>query len=317
MYLCYLDESGSPEIGKDTPHFVFLGLAIPATTWRRKDTEINRIKGQYGLVGKEIHASWMARRYVDQEKTQGFDAMDWVARRQAVQRARDAVLLRIAALKGPEQTKNARKNFRMTASYIHLTRDQRLACLQATADVVGSWNDCRLFAEAIDKSSFGAQPPKQPPFEEAFAQVVSRFHAFLEERGGERDHGLLVQDNNPTAAGRLTQLMRSFHQAGTLFTQIRRIVETPLFVDSGLTSMVQLSDLCAYATRRFFENNEAELFDRIYPLFHRSGGRLVGLRHYTGTRTCQCRVCLDHGRSRPAPTTQRKSTTRRQTRPRA
>ena len=28
MYLCYLDESGSPEIGKDTPHFVFLGLAI-------------------------------------------------------------------------------------------------------------------------------------------------------------------------------------------------------------------------------------------------------------------------------------------------
>jgi hypothetical protein len=273
--------------------------------------ETNRIKGQYGLLGKEIHASWMAGRYVEQEKTQGFEALDWAARRQSVEKEREAVLLRIAALKGPEQTKNAKKNFRMTAPYIHLTRDQRLACLRSIADLVDSWYDCRLFAEAIDKSSFGTQPPKQPPFEEAFAQVVSRFHAFLEERGGDRDHGLLVQDNNPTAAGRLTQLMRSFHQAGTLFTQIRRIVETPLFVDSGLTSMVQLSDLCAYSTPRFFENNGVDLLDRIYPLFHRVGKRLVGFRHYTGMRKCQCRVCLDHGRPASIPASPRRPATRR------
>lgn len=294
MYLCYLDESGSPEIGKDTPHFVFLGLAIPATTWRRKDAEINRIKGPYGLTGKEIHSSWMARRYVEQEKIQGFEALDWDARRKAVEREQQAVLLRIAALKGPEQTRNVKKNFRMTAPYIHLTRTQRLPCLSSITEVVGGWYDCPLFAEAIDKSSFGTQSPKHPPFEEAFSQVVSRFHAFLEGRGGDRDQGLLVQDNNPTAASRLTLLMRSFHQAGTLFTRIPRIVETPLFVDSALTSMVQLSDLCAYATRRFFENNETDLFDRIYPRFHRVGRKLVGLRHYTGTRACNCKVCSEH-----------------------
>jgi hypothetical protein len=83
---------------------------------------------------------------------------------------------------------------------------------------------------------------------------------------------------------------------GTTFVAIDRIVETPLFVDSELTLMVQLADLCAYATRRFFENGETDLFDRIYPAFDRVGGKVVGLRHYTGKNKCKCRVCVDHGR---------------------
>ena len=108
---------------------------------------------------------------------------------------------------------------------------------------------------------------------------------------------IIVQDQNRAASKHLTDLMRRFHAQGTFFTKIPRLVETPLFVESGLTSMVQVADLCAYAVRRFFENGETDLFDRIYGRFDRKpSGTLVGLRHYTGDVTCSCRVCKDHGR---------------------
>jgi hypothetical protein len=57
-----------------------------------------------------------------------------------------------------------------------------------------------------------------------------------------------------------------------------------------------MADLCAYAVRRFFENGETKLFDRVYGRVHRSGVRLVGMRHFTGPLPCDCRVCRDHRR---------------------
>lgn len=292
MFLCYLDESGSPELGRGTSHFVLLGFCIQAIYWRGQDAQIAAVKRQYGLENEEIHTGWMTRRYLEQERIAGFAAMDWAARRAAVEQERRATLLRVAALKGPQAVQEMRKNYRKTAAYVHLTRDERFALLRELADIVGSWGACRLFAEATDKRTFQAQPPRRPPLEEGFEQVVTRFHHFLAAMG--RDAiGLLIQDNNPTAARRLTELMRGFHRAGTMFTNIPQIVETPFFVDSRLTSTVQLADLCAYATRRFFENGETDLFDRIYPRFDRSGTRLVGIRHYTGQNICNCRVCAD------------------------
>jgi hypothetical protein len=61
--------------------------------------------------------------------------------------------------------------------------------------------------------------------------------------------------------------------------------------------MVQIADLCSYATRRFFEKGETDLFDRFYKVFDRASGKLVGLRHYTGKMQCACLVCVDHVRT--------------------
>jgi hypothetical protein len=57
---------------------------------------------------------------------------------------------------------------------------------------------------------------------------------------------------------------------------------------------VQVADLCAYATRRYFENDERDLFDRIYSRFDRAGSAVVGIRHFA-PESCPCRVCKDHG----------------------
>ncbi len=45
--------------------------------------------------------------------------------------------------------------------------------------------------------------------------------------------------------------MKSFYDKGTNWTDLEHIIETPLFVDSELTSLVQIADLCAYAIRRY------------------------------------------------------------------
>ena len=277
-----------------TSHFVLLGVSIQAETWKAKDAEIERIKTRSGLAGSEIHTGWLSRRYLEQERIKNFELLGPAKRREAVQRARDEFLVRKAALKGAASVQEDRKNFRKTAPYIHLTMNERRELLRQVADALSRWDDCRLFAECTDKLSFKGVSPKVPPFEEAFTQVVSRFHSYLESLTP-LEQGLLVQDRNETMARRLTDLMRFFHKSGTRWiTKIHHIVETPLFVDSQFTSMVQVSDMCAYATRRFLETNDADLFDRIFPKFRSDGKRLVGIRHYVGSRHCKCRICTAH-----------------------
>ena len=87
--------------------------------------------------------------------------------------------------------------------------------------------------------------------------------------------------------------MEKFHQSGTLWVNVKNIVETPLFVDSQLTSMVQIADLCGYALRRYLESNEEELFDLVFQRADRKDGVVVGVRHFT-TMNCSCKICAAH-----------------------
>jgi hypothetical protein len=288
VYICYLDESGTPEAGATTDHFVLLGLAIPANTWKQKDAEVYALKGKYGLQDCEVHTAWMLRDYPEQRTIPGFEKLDWPSRRRAVIGVRS---LNLGRLRTKKQERELLKNYRKTAEFVHLTRAERQQVIGELADVIGSWADGRLFIEAQSKRHTGGSAR----FDFAFEQVVSRFDTFLKNSGGA--NGLLVQDNNQTVELKLTEAMRRFHQMGTEWTKIGHVIETPLFVDSALTSMVQMADLCAYATRRYFEKGEADLFDRVKALIDsRADGTLVGIRHFTGKHRCTCEVCVQHGR---------------------
>jgi hypothetical protein len=316
MYFCYLDESGTPELGAQTSHFVLLGVAIPATAWYDKDARVDRIKAKYGIKNAELHTGYIARNLPEQNKIPDFAKMDAVKRRLAVQSVRDQELIKAAALRSTDKVKALKKLYAKTRDYIHLDQAQRTQLLREVADEVGNWTDIRLFADALDKTKVA---PNTVVFDFAFEQVVARFHTFLVTREsirqkylathasnrtkGADNYGLLIEDNNETHSKRLTEMMRRFHSGGTWWTHIHRIIETPLFVDSSLTSMVQVADLCAYATRRFFENGETDLFDRIFSRFDRRGSKVVGIRHYTGANPCTCKVCLAHGRRTPPPKT--------------
>ncbi len=91
-----------------------------------------------------------------------------------------------------------------------------------------------------------------------------------------------------------TELMHRYRKSGTLWTSIDRIIETPLFVNSELTSMIQIADVCAYSLRRYLENSEEELFGQIFKRTDTSsGGKKVGVRHFTKLG-CKCKICQVH-----------------------
>ena len=304
MYFCYLDESGTPQVGAQTSHFILLGLAIPAATWHEKDRRVSVIKQRYSLKDKEIHTGYIARRFPEQEHIANFAQMDPIQRRAAMVQERKNSLVKAAALRTNDQLKSLKKLYAKSADYIHLTHAQRTKLLQELADEIGAWADARLFADAVDKTKV---PQSTDIFAKAFEQVVTRFHTFLVKWESGRisqggivsansvdNFGLLIQDNNETVAKNITALMRQFHTQVTLWAKVDRIIETPLFVDSSLTGMVQMADLCAYATRRFFENGEEDLFNRIFSRFDQASGKIVGIRHTVGGKSCPCKVCAGH-----------------------
>ena len=293
MFFLYLDESGS-----NTTHFVLVGLAIPALSWRDKSIQVGNIKDKYQISGKEIHTAWMVKKYIEQDRIAGFENLNYADRRAAVEREQQSVLHWLATTPNRNKLIAKKKDIKKIRSYIHLTLDERRECIREFVDLITTWTDSRLFAEAIEVKEYDLNIDS---YENAFTNVISRFDNFLRKiskSAPEEYRGIVIQDSNKVVQHRLKDLMKEFHQKGTIWTNYTRIIETPFFVDSELTRMIQVVDICAYMTRRFFENNETDLFDRIYGRFDRlpTRGTLTGLRHYTGQRNCDCRVCRDHSK---------------------
>ena len=295
MYLCYVDESGTPDVLGNTSHFVLAGLSIPIWHWNSLDRAINEIKRGRHLQEAEIHTAWLLRKYLEQTKIAGFEAMGFDNRRRAVEQYRNRELLRLQRSKNPKQYNQTKKNYRQTEAYVHLTHDERKTFVEDVARCVAGWGSARLFAECIDKIYFDPKRRRKTVDEQAFEQIVSRFEQFLSNvsEPDNRTFGLLIHDNNPTVASRHTNLMKRFHRMGTLWTKVEHIIETPLFVDSELTSLVQIADLCSYSLRRYLENGETTLFDLVFQRADMRGDVAVGVRHFTD-RGCKCRICSTH-----------------------
>ncbi len=295
MHLCYIDKSGTSSVPGNTSHFILAGLAIPIEQWRNCDVEIAAIKGKYDLLSAEIHVAWILRPYHDQQQIPEFAAMNYRQRRSAAETIRKSELLRLQRSKNNKLYKQTRKNYRFTEPYLHLTYDERVRLIRDLAQLISSWQFARLFAECINKIHFDPARTGKTVDEQAFEQLVSRFEQYLSHMQNQDNYGLLIHDNNQTVAKKHTELMKQYHQNGTLWTTVQHIVETPLFVDSQLTSMVQIADLCAYALRRYLENGEQELFGLIFQRADKLGRRVVGVRHFTEPN-CPCTICSAHRR---------------------
>jgi len=298
MYLCYVDESGTPDCPGNTSHFVLSGIALPIKRWKECDRQINALKDKHALSDTELHTGWIARKYPEQKKIPNFEKLTHGERRRLVTQYRQAELLRLQRSNNRKTYLQNKKNYRHSDPYIHLTHSERMAFLQDVADCVGRWKYARLFAECIDKIHFVSIVNPLPVDEQAFEQIITRLEAYLENTRNRKindaNYCLVIHDNNETSAKKHTELMHKFHKRGTFWRKIGNIIETPLFVDSSLTGMVQIADLCAYSLRRYCENGEGDLFGRIFPIADRNPrGVVVGARHFT-RMDCKCDICVGH-----------------------
>ena len=173
MYLCYVDESGTPEIPGNTSHFVLAGISIPIWHWRSTDRTISGILSRFGLGSDELHTGWLLRKYLEQVKIADFEALTWDQRRAAVERECNISLLQLQKRNASKAYRQAKKSYAHERPYIHLTLTERQTVVREIADSLSAWGSARLFAECIDKTHFDPVRAGQSADEQAFEQIVS------------------------------------------------------------------------------------------------------------------------------------------------
>ncbi len=295
MYILYLDESGVPQPHpSQTSHYIFLGTAVYIGSWFWLERKVQDLKSRYALGAPEnfeLHAAWIRRPYPEQLHVPDFNVLGSQARYDAVEAIRRERRQTVwPTLSGSKRQDESRVH-RLTEPYIHLTLDEREKLIDEALHIVAdSERRVVLFAEAIDKARLREG---LDPVDQAFTQVVTRFNHFLNRRKTPT-WGLLAIDRDEHKANRLIQMLRRFQRDGSRWGMVDRVVEAPFFFESTTSSCVQVTDLCAYAVRRYFENHEEDRFDTIYHKFDRTASRLHGIRHYTAPG-CPCRVCRERG----------------------
>jgi hypothetical protein len=138
----------------------------------------------------------------------------------------------------------------------------------------------------------------------AFEDICSRFDIYLRRlRGdGDRQRGLLILDES-THETTLQSMARDFRTLGTRWGVIRNFAETPLFVDSRASRVVQLADHIAYAVFRRYNAGDAQYLFVMSSMLDCVDGIVHGLVHKRlNNPNCMCIACLSRrGRRTLAP----------------
>jgi hypothetical protein len=133
-------------------------------------------------------------------------------------------------------------------------RKDREAMIGKAISTLGGRAGIKLFAVAVDK----AHVSPRDPIAFAFEEICNRFNLFLarmNDRRNENQKGLLVMDESRHEKP-LQMLARTFRIDGARWGHFRNLAEVPFFVDSRASRLVQLADLVAWATFRFYEHKD-------------------------------------------------------------
>jgi len=172
-----------------------------------------------------------------------------------------------------------------------LTIEEARGVLKSVLRVAASsYETTRLFACAIHKKSY----PALDPVELAFEDLCQRFDYFLSRcrQQGDQQRGMVILDK-ATRETSLQRLGREFRKVGTRWGSLRNIADTPFFVDSRASRLVQIADHIAYSVFRRYNTGDAQYMDIIASRFDEADGVYHGLSHKLADRlTCTCPGCL-------------------------
>lgn len=173
----------------------------------------------------------------------------------------------------------------------HLSIDEARGTLKSVLNVVSdSYDSTRLFACAIEKKSYQGRDI----VETAFEDLCKRFDLFLSRRKAQGDpqRGMIILDKT-TRETSLQKLSREFRKVGTQWGVLRNIADTPFFVDSRASRLVQLADHVAYSVFRRYNSGDAQYFDLVAHRFDTEDSVIHGLAHEHSERhACTCPACL-------------------------
>ena len=156
--------------------------------------------------------------------------------------------------------------------------------------LANAYESARAFACVVHKASY----PNRDPMEVAFEDLCSRFDRYLQRlRGvGDAQRGLVILDKSAHETT-LQKMSIEFRTLGTTWGVIRNLADTPLFVDSRASRVIQLADHIAYAVFRRYQAGDTQYLDIIAGKFDSEDGVVHGLAHKEpGNPGCMCIACL-------------------------
>jgi uncharacterized protein DUF3800 len=191
---------------------------------------------------------------------------------------------------------------RREAPWKGLQQDDARGVMKSVLNVArNNYDSACCFACAIEKASLR---PDQDCVALAFEDLCQRFDFFLarKSRQGDRQRGLLILDRS-TQETSLQRLSTDFRRVGTQWGVVRNLADTPMFVDSRASRLVQVADHVAYAVFRRFNAGDAQYFDIIASRFDEAEGVIHGLAHkHSERQKCVCPSCLSRRLARGGPT---------------
>ena len=171
-----------------------------------------------------------------------------------------------------------------------MDRDEAKGVIKAVLKIAAnSSNTTSLFGCAIHKKSHNDVDQLSLAFED----LCQRFDYYMKKYNseGERQKGLLILDKSSYETT-LQKLAQNFREIGTQWGSIRHIADTPFFVDSKASRIIQLADHVAYAIYRRYSEGDTQYFDIIANKFHSSDNVIHGLAHKQKIdKSCMCPAC--------------------------
>ena len=133
-----------------------------------------------------------------------------------------------------------------------LRRQDRTALGEAVLDVIDAHNPTFIFT-IIDKqrhvAKYGANAI--PPEDYTYMLMIERFNYFLGRQG---EIGLIVSDDQKGSEDAIRRAHARYRSHGTGYARIEHVIETPFFVPSHWSRMLQIVDVATWFVNRHMRN---------------------------------------------------------------
>lgn len=154
----------------------------------------------------------------------------------------------------------------------------------------GSESILEPFVVAIDRNH------SQSPMETAYGELLFAFDRYLRHgrRQGEPHNGVLVADRctyERTLAAWVEVARARYRRPQQDARRLYALAETPFFVDSQSTRLMQLADLIAHAIFRAYNGGDWRWAETLLPAL--VGGDNRRLVHLTSDQSCSCAACTN------------------------
>jgi hypothetical protein len=134
-----------------------------------------------------------------------------------------------------------------------MPRDTREALVDCVIDLFGAF-DITLFMMVINKSRLISQYAyPAPPPRLAYEFMIERFDRYLSHR--EDQVGMIVSDDQKGEERTIRAAHEAYRRGGTSQQPIHNVIETPFFVPSHNSWMIQIVDVATFWCNRWLKNH--------------------------------------------------------------